>query len=129
MSLIVMSVLLDRGSVMVQNRNWAHGSSIEFPGGGVGKGESVGQAAQRALKIELGLEIEISPQHTHQILYKDRTVYYCLFVVDGMILKLKANRGQQFMWKRIESLNINEFMEIDHSFVEKLKRDTFPLSA
>jgi mutator protein MutT len=118
---VVVAALIERGGrLLISQRlpDTGHGGRWEFPGGKRELGEHDGQALQRELREELGIELAIGPhawtEHSGPL---ELRFYWCRW---AEALRPRPLEVAQFRWVPVEALHGYVFPPADSRLVQAL---------
>lgn len=118
---VVVAALIERGGrLLISQRlpDAGHGGRWEFPGGKRELGEHDGQALQRELREELGIELAIGPHAwTERSGPLELRFYWCRW---AEALRPRPLEVAQFRWVRVEDLHGYMFPPADGRLVQAL---------
>ena len=106
-----------------ERKSDAHlGGLLEFPGGKVEENESPVKALQRELAEELNIDIlSFVPLIQIPYTYPDRKILLDAYIVKKYKGNVSAQEGQKIYWKKISSLNDNEFPSANYGVIRALQ--------
>jgi 8-oxo-dGTP diphosphatase len=120
---VVVAGILQRGSTILICRRRAdqpHALKWEFPGGKLEPGESPGEALQRELREELGIDSDPATEITrYEFTYPGRKPILLIFLrVLHWRGEIENRIFESIVWERAERLREYDFLEGDAPFIE-----------
>ncbi len=114
---------VDQEVLVSKRKPDAHlGGLLEFPGGKVEVNETPVEALQRELEEEVNIEsLSFSPLIQIPFSYSDRKIILDAYLVNDYSGIISANERQEIHWKKIPSLDADQFPAANHGVIRALQ--------
>tara|TARA_Y100001970_G_scaffold219887_1_gene269946 strand:- start:6485 stop:6904 length:420 start_codon:yes stop_codon:yes gene_type:complete len=117
-------IINDRDEVLVAYRpeNKDQGGLWEFPGGKIGKDETIESALEREFLEEIGIQLKsYSPMLKIKHDYKEYSVILDVWMITEYSKIPVGAEGQTVEWRKVQSLSFKDFPEANKEIIRLLR--------